>query len=169
MNRNASRVPSNRECHGVEPTRSQLVCCWIGASQAPENTFQNNRYARGPDAPTVVQSSLHPREARGSPPGRRHWCTASIASAGTRNAPTPRVRPASAVATPATGHLPRRAPQNASTARSRKSDSLYGAKKKNAVGNRAVYSTTFRAAVSDSSEEVRKYSATSAPRKAAFD
>src|SRR5439155_18139652 len=98
-----------------------------------------------------------------------HWCTASIASAGARRIPTFRVADASAPHSPATHHLPRLAPQNAPSVTSRNGDSLYGARKKNAVGKSARYRTALRAAPSESSLAVRKYRTTSEPAKHAFE
>src|SRR5438034_7166968 len=101
--------------------------------------------------------------------GRRHWCRASIASAGTISTPMLRVAAASAPHSPASHHRPRRAPQNEASVASRNGDSLYDARKKNVVGNTAKYTTALRAADSDISPAVRKYRTMREPAKQAFD
>ncbi len=62
-----------------------------------------------------------------------------------------RVRAARAPVAPATTHTPRLAAQNADTASSRNSDSLYGMRKKNEVGKTHISRTVVRAVRSDSS------------------
>src|SRR5438132_12764512 len=91
-----------------------------------------------------------------------------MARAGTMRTPTLRVAAASAAQIPASHHFPRRAAQNEATVTSRNGDSLYGARKKSAVGNTAMYTTALRAADSESSLAARKYRTMSEPAKHAF-
>ena len=79
-----------------------------------------------------------------------------------------RVAAASAPATAAQTHRSRRANQKHAIEASRNSDSVYGAYRKNAVGNRAVNSTARRAAASLSSYLVKACSSSSAPNAHAF-
>ena len=80
-----------------------------------------------------------------------------------------RVMAASAAARAASAHRSRRAHQHADTARNRKVDSLYGARKKNEVGKTATSRTAVRACASENSSVVSAYSTMSAPRKERFE
>ena len=82
--------------------------------------------------------------------------------------PTLRVAAAAAPATAAQAHRSRRANQNVAIEASRNSDSVYGAYRKNAVGNRAVNSTARRAASFPSSRRVSAWSNSSAANAATF-
>ena len=82
--------------------------------------------------------------------------------------PTLRVAAAAAPAAAAQAQRSRRANQNVAIEASRNSDSVYGAYRKNAVGNRAVNSTARRAASSPSSTRVRAWSNSNAANAATF-
>jgi hypothetical protein len=79
------------------------------------------------------------------------------------------VSPAPAAATAAKPQLSRRAAQNARTDEKRNRDSLYGARKKNDVGNTHRRRIVVFAARSPNYCTLSEYSTISEPRKATFD
>jgi hypothetical protein len=77
------------------------------------------------------------------------------------------VAAAPAPPSPATAHLPRRAPHRQARTRRRYRASEYGDSRKNEVGNTARYRTVRRATRSSHSDAVRKYRKAMAPYAAA--
>jgi hypothetical protein len=112
------------------------------------------------------ERGAQPWEQQTSVPPRT---SASTASATISSAPMLRVAAAPAPATIAQIHRLRRANQKAAIDNSRKSGSVYGASRKNAVGKNAPNSTVRRAAAAPSSNLVSAWTMTSAPRNAALD
>src|SRR2546428_11066587 len=94
---------------------------------------------------------------------------ASTNSAGTRSTPTLLVSAARDPASPANQGRRARAHQNARRDITRKSDSLYGARKKKLAGKHATSSTVLRAMFSENSRVVSANSTTKAQKKATLD
>src|SRR2546425_11485112 len=150
---------------GHATTRSHLACAWTGASSSSCAHCHHAKYASGPKSTPALAAS------RGASArcDERHCSTAMSAREGAITIPMLLVSAASAPARAAIAHRSRRANQKANTDHSRHSDSLYGAKKKNAVGKIAMYTTVLQAMSFEYSRAVRSNRTRRARKKAPLD